>query len=449
MTSMFFAFEFSDGIALFIVTMIAVALTWVVSRRNAHDERRLFAVSLAMHLTFSQVLLYLQTTIYTDSDAWGYRDDSTILFNLLQVDPSTYVPQVLAIIFRLRNDLMDGGGSSSTMSMVALVAIGRYVTLDSYWALFAASGCVAFFGKWAIYAVFRDELGHLNRRTLALATMCVPSVVFWTSGVVKEAYAVAGLGALCYGMHLLLRLKPVGLAWAVVGALFVGLFKPYVLFPFAVGAVGWLIFDRSKRARAHAPFYLLVGVIAGGTLVIALSAVFPQFSPTNLAEQTALQQIHGASAGGGSVYAISSGDSGIGGQIAATPLALLTVLARPFPWEARGVPTLIASVEMTTLTFLLLWAILKGKFSAIGAAFVVPSVLFSVMFVLVGGTAIGLASTNFGTLSRYRVPIMPFYAVLVVHLSQHTAISARAALATASRLRFGSHQRTALRRGRP
>ena len=426
MTAMIFPFEFADGVAMLIVALLAASLTWAVSRRNGRDERRYFALSLTMHLVFSQVLLYLQSTIYTDSDAWGYRSDSMALFNLLQVDPATYIPEVLAIIFRLKSQLMAGVGSSSTMSMVALVALGRYCTLDSYWALFALSACSAFFGKWAVYSVFRDELPHLNRRTLALATMCVPSVVFWTSGVVKEAYAVAGLGALCYGMRLVFRVRPIGVLWALGGAVIVGVFKPYVLFPFAVGAMGWLVFERSKRVRAQAPFYFVIGLIGGSALVLALSAIFPQFSPTNIAEQTALQQFHGANAGGGSVYAIQSGDEGVGGQIAAAPLALLTVLARPFPWEARGVPTMIASIEMTILTFLLLWALLKGKFSAISAAFVVPAVLFSVMFVLVGGTAIGLATTNFGTLSRYRVPIMPFYAVIVVHLSEHTTAVARA-----------------------
>ncbi|MFO0739076.1 MAG: hypothetical protein U0270_24480 [Labilithrix sp.] len=422
---MFFPFELADGVALLIVTLLAVAVTWMVSRRNGQDERRLFALSLAMHLVFSQLLLYLQSTIYTDSDAWGYRSDSMVLYRLLEVDPGKYVPEVLAIIFRLKSELMEGVGQSSTMSMVALVALGRFVTFDSYWALYAISACASFFGKWAIYAVFRDELQHVRRRILAVATMCVPSVVFWTSGVVKEAYAVAGLGALCYGMCRLFRVRAVGVIWAFIGATFVGIFKPYVLFPFAVGAMGWLVFERSKSVRAHAPIYFLVGVIGGIGLVIALSALFPQFSPTNIAEQTALQQFHGASAGGGSVYSIQTGDGGVNGQLAAAPLALLTVLARPFPWEAKGVPTMIASIEMTILTFLLLWALLKGRFSAIGAAFLMPPVLFSVMFILVGGIAIGLATTNFGTLSRYRVPIMPFYAVLVVHLSQHTAAAAR------------------------
>jgi hypothetical protein len=45
-----------------------------------------------------------------------------------------------------------------------------------------------------------------------------------------------------------------------------------------------------------------------------------------------------------------------------------------------------------------------------------PLLVFAFMFVLGLGVAVGLTSTNLGTLSRYRVPLVPFFASLLVVL---------------------------------
>lgn len=42
-----------------------------------------------------------------------------------------------------------------------------------------------------------------------------------------------------------------------------------------------------------------------------------------------------------------------------------------------------------------------------------PMALTAVAFTCVLGAAVGLASTNLGTLSRYRVPMMPFWALFL------------------------------------
>jgi hypothetical protein len=47
-----------------------------------------------------------------------------------------------------------------------------------------------------------------------------------------------------------------------------------------------------------------------------------------------------------------------------------------------------------------------------------PFLVFCVVFVVTFGIAVGLASSNLGTLSRYRAPLLPFFVVLLVILSK-------------------------------
>jgi hypothetical protein len=50
-----------------------------------------------------------------------------------------------------------------------------------------------------------------------------------------------------------------------------------------------------------------------------------------------------------------------------------------------------------------------------------PVLLFCIVFVITMGVAIGLASSNLGTLSRYRMPMMPFFAALLFVLTAKPA----------------------------
>jgi hypothetical protein len=48
--------------------------------------------------------------------------------------------------------------------------------------------------------------------------------------------------------------------------------------------------------------------------------------------------------------------------------------------------------------------------------------LMSFVFAFVFAVAVGISSANFGALSRYKIPCMPFYLVLMVLLYNKTAL---------------------------
>jgi hypothetical protein len=45
-----------------------------------------------------------------------------------------------------------------------------------------------------------------------------------------------------------------------------------------------------------------------------------------------------------------------------------------------------------------------------------PLLAFCLLFVLVFSTVVGMATTNLGSLARYRAPMMPFYGALLMAL---------------------------------
>ncbi len=437
-----------------IVTTLVIVLGLLAvlgtTARLVSEERGLIRGSAAMHVLFALALRYTQGNIYGEGDLYHFREGSEPLLNLMYQDVVRWLPEVVGVMLRLPNSLgIDDG--NSTMSMIALTGLLRYFLLDSFWAIYVFMAFLSFFGKWALYATVRDELKLPSRRPLVVGTMLLPSMVFWSSGLVKEAAAMTGLGALAYGLRA--PIKGSRLALALAGAVAVGVIKPYLLFPFSIGAAAWLGLRSSKRSFQAKPIYLLLGIAAGYGLVMVLGALFPAFAPDAFAERAAEAQLYGERAGGGSYYQMGDAKAKtLAGQLVYAPLALLTTLARPALFEVHNITSLIASLEMTALTLYVLRSIARGGATGVRAALGRPVIVLCVLNTVFAGTAIGLATTNFGTLSRYRIPVLPFYATIAVALaaegSRSTLSRMRSTTASGARAELGARARLGLRGSR-
>ncbi len=81
-------------------------------------------------------------------------------------------------------------------------------------------------------------------------------------------------------------------------------------------------------------------------------------------------------------------------------------------------PSLVNALETTFLTILFVRILFTRNLGTVRRQIAEnPLLVFCVVFVLAFGMAVGLASSNMGTLSRYRSPLMPFFVVLLFALS--------------------------------
>ncbi len=109
---------------------------------------------------------------------------------------------------------------------------------------------------------------------------------------------------------------------------------------------------------------------------------------------------------------------------------MLYSLFRPLPFEVSNAAVLLNVVEM--LMIMALWVRLltvRPWRQTLRMITMSPALMFCVSFVLIFGTIVGLSTTNVGTLSRYRVPMMPMYVLLLLILGQRLPVQLRAQLA--------------------
>ncbi len=402
-----------------LVLLVGAGLVALLTVRARPGDGPWYALAFALHMAASFALVWVVENIYGAGDMTLYHYEGVYIGRALEVDFATAFPEVVALLFHqpslFEPDIVGAGSSGGTVS--AITGLISFVLGESMIAISLAFSLAAFLGSVALYEALVSTLGTEVRRDALLAAFFVPSAVYWSSGVVKEAIVMAALGFLVLGTARALNGRVIiGAILVGLGALPVALAKPYVLFAYVVAAGVWTYADRTKEsggALLSRPLYLAAGAgLAVGGLLL-LGQIFPAFAIDQWAEEAARLQAIGAARDGGSNYQIGDpAATSFIGQLAFAPLALASALFRPLAIEVTNATMAVSAVETTLILGLLgrgLW--LNGPEGTLRVWLRSPMLVFCVAFTLVFGVAVGLATTNLGTLSRYRIPLMPFFIV--------------------------------------
>ena len=417
----------NDLLAVLFLTVMGAVVVALCSSGFTRREKNWVTGTFFLHVGFACAQVPITLSFYGSSDMFLYFRYGEVLSLLMERDPSRVIPEVTALLLQRphRLPMMIIGAGTSTGSMSALAAWSFYLLGPSKYATCIAFAIFSLLGKMAMYRAFRANVDSTLRPMAAIATLFVPSFVFWSSGLIKEAVAVFGLGLALYGVHLWIREGRAVRGWTFIaaGTVPVLLIKPYVMFPFALAGGAWYYWARSlRRGRVRIrPAQLVVAGIVGIGGILLLAQQFPEYSPDNFSMHASeLQRIGRGIRGGGSNFAL--GDeipTTLGGQLAYAPLALFAALFRPVIFEARNLLMLANALETTLLTLLLARIVFTRDLSRVRRQIMDdPFLVFCMVFVLALGVAVGLASTNLGTLSRYRAPILPFLALMLFALQK-------------------------------
>jgi hypothetical protein len=216
------------------------------------------------------------------------------------------------------------------------------------------------------------------------------------------------------------------LVYAPIGLGIILLFRAPALPPLVLGLVVYLAYSRLQKARGAdavivGPIVVAVGLAGLALAMIAVTQFMPTLALNQLSDTMTKRQESWTSQqdrGGSTVDDDGGVPDTFAGQLMRLPLGLSNALFRPQFFDVHNVASLIAAIEMTFITWLVIRALRKhgvrGLFVRVQRS---PLLLMCTVITLVGCSFVGLVTLNLGSLARYRVPFLPFYGALVTSLS--------------------------------
>ena len=278
---------------------------------------------------------------------------------------------------------------------------------------------VCYTGIWRLFLLFNEEFPQLQKQ-LAISILFIPSVVFWGSGLLKDTITLSAVGWYTYHFYCFFIKKEYKVSSAAcifVSAFLLIAIKPYILFALLPGSILWLSNQRLKKIQSKvlrsmaAPFFISIGVGLGFFALSQMGDVLGVYSVDKVLDKAVESNMDQKQVYyGGNSFDIGDFDPTLLGVMSKAHLAIAATLFRPYLWDAKNPVMLLSALENTYILLLTIFLLIRlkflGFFGLIGKN---PLLLFSVLFSLFFAFSVGLATSNFGSLVRLKIPCIPFF----------------------------------------
>lgn len=317
----------------------------------------------------------------------------------------------------------------NSYAIIRISAFFDLITFSTYSATACLFAVFSFIGSWQFYLTFYKQFPELHGR-LAIAAFFIPSVFFWGSGILKDSITLGCLGMATYQIFVIFIQRK--FRWYNVLQLLVSLFlifsiRKFILQAYLPAVILWIGASQVYRIRTVmlrlmvVPFVVAILVGSAYYTVLKIGEDDERYAVGRLATTarvTAYDIRYWSGRFAGSGYSLGELDGSLGSMIRLAPQAINVSLFRPYLWEVKNVLMLFSAVESMALLMAGLY-VLGKKRSLILSVFSDPNILFTLSFAIVFAFAIGVSTYNFGTLARYKVPLLPFFVTGLILISNY------------------------------
>lgn len=319
---------------------------------------------------------------------------------------------------------------SQSFFVARLVGVISLFCFHTYTIIAIIFSVFAFYGIWHMFLVFRCHYPD-KQRVIAMVMFYTPSLVFWGAGVMKDPLLIGAMGLILYAFYFGVLKKQNTTRCIILGLIAVVILvsvKPFVFAAFFPSILFCYVMIRVRRikkgfARVIYGPIIFMGLAFFSLLLLGYLSRNTSYDLTNLTEVARRIEVtakwinYVSDSQQGSSYNIGELDGTISGTLKLAPPAIWVALFRPYLWESKNVTMAIAAIESTFFLLITIYTLIRiGFFKSISIIYNDSFLLFCFLFSLFFAFIVGVSSFNFGTLVRYKIPLMPFYlaGVLIV-----------------------------------
>ena len=405
--------------------------------------RKYFITAFFIHMAGSILYAFVIQYYYGYGDSFGYYRSSEFMteqvfgndiniFNYLFVSAKEY-GNIYDSFKTGDTAMLSLFSNSANFTVVKIAATFSFISFGKYQVITTFFGLFSFLGIWKFFYTFNSILQSKSQKLLAYTILFTPSICFWGSGLMKDSICLGCVGFLVYYLHQTFIIKHFSLK-----NIFIILINFYLLFMIksyiassllAALVLAYTFYIILIRKTNIISLFLILIVVSSGFIILTISLSSNLESIIDDSKAN-IEVFKGAYANSSEIDETSmAGFKGAdfevtaGSLIARSPLAIFSTLFRPFLWESKKIIVLFSAMESFIIllaTVYLLFLCRVGRFFYY--IFTDPYLIFCFSFTMLMCIIIGFSTFNFGTLVRYRLPILPFYFFLLISIyTKHTA----------------------------
>lgn len=440
--------EYYDYLLLIPYILVFFLIARRIAKKHAETSRELYWLLISWWIKIIACILYAWMIVYyyRYGDPLGYKDRSDALMFAILKDPENIKYLFLSAesfagyLFSLGysnlpyySDLGYYNDPVFTVSKVGCIA--AFLSFNRFLIISFVFTNIAYYGFILIYTTSKKIVQGYNKQ-LAIACLFIPSCVYWSSGFAKEPLCIIALGFIFSSMIKLFSQKEIRITTIFTLIFFSYLLltvKDYIFYSFLVAFIFWKLYNAiasimSKGLLIKIWTVLFFLMIAGGS--IAVSGVIMDIISNNLGSiitsNIDMYELM-ASSNRGSLIEVKDIDvTSLQGILRFIPQALVNVFFRPFPWEIANVLMVFTVLENLFFIYLLFKVFLQSRLFTKHLFINKNYQVFTLLFTITMAFVVGISTFNMGSMVRYKMPYLPFFASFLLIINKKLADGKRA-----------------------
>ena len=410
---------------------LVIILLFVNVRKKKYrelDYSEYYTTNVWMKLGLSLVYAVYYITVVKGGDTLAYWDGALKMSNLFLKSPSLYFEELFnapdMTLMYSHFDTQTGYPPGwiyrepESWFISKIMSLFVFVTFKSYLVATLVMAYISSLASWKLYELVHSYKLHTNRN-IAIATLLIPSVSFWCSGVTKDTVVLFSTIFIVYhAFHILsLEIETKRKNWIYL-AFYVFLLYHLRSFMVTTIAVPLMISYSIRLVNKYRQQKFKYYLIRFSTFTLGITFFILQGNSLSNSEELEQAAIINKDFATNTTYEGTRYDIGITdyspqGMIAAFPAATIAGFYRPFPWEARSLTMISNGLEDAFFLFLTILFFRKDFLKKINVIRKNEFLVFALFFAVLMAYMAGVTSGLLGVLVRFKAPVIPFLLILL------------------------------------
>lgn len=371
-------------------------------------------------------LYFIYTKIYPDralADIFKYYDDGLILFRVVYDEPLLFLRTVLggtpselhSTFSEMKTWFTIAYGSNvllnDSRNIVRLNAILHFFSFGNYFVQSFYFALIGFYGQLMIFKSLKKLIPNLSQLLILAVCFLLPSVVIWTSGILKEVILFLGIGIFLNSLTSNNSLAKKVFLIIISSILFLS--TKYYIVPCVLLSMTPFLFKTDRGIKTY-----LLKLTGSLVLIIIAFLCIPIFFPNVDLPLMLMKKhndfyIHSLYMDANNISYIGKYTNEFSSFIAHLPEGLFNTWLQPFITDIKSFNIAIIISLVENIVYLIL-PILSVVFwnSNFNWRLHLSLLLFICSFYIM----IGMSTPVIGSIVRYKAPVLIFYFIFFLSL---------------------------------